>query len=607
MVVLSSFFLNPAGIVTAFVLIPFIILYLIRPKPHHERIPSLLFIMKDTGKTNVNSFFRTFLKDILFLLHFLLLLLLIAAVMQPYIEVPHSFLAEQTILLVDASASMQSGDRFDRAIAIAESNLGRENTVITITGNPAVLLERAGAGKAKDTLKTLEPTDTETSISDALHLASSYAGAGTRVVIISDFIATAGDRDFDTAAALIESSGASVEYEHVTSNANNVGIIDLAVGPTESQLWIKNYNRRPADITLKISEAEQQVLLGPGESKEITFNTPPGIAKISIEEEDDLDADNTVWTSTPEENEVDVLFITNDRTAVEQSHAILALKVISQNFPTKFNVEFAEPPKMPKLNHDIYFFYEANLDFILPGYVKDLKEQVENGASVVIFTQEALFSIDWQGLLPVSPVEESSGQRGAIVPNQEVVTEDIEFGQANEYLRVKTAENGIVIASIGDDPVIVMAQPGKGNILYYGIDDEKASFSRNPSYPVFWRRVLDRLTHRPSLENLNVRTGGILTFPTETKVKTPGGTLTGTIIPVERAGLYTYRDRTLVANMISDEESELNKPVNLTRAIGQEGNGSTDKVPKDLSDYLLWLALALLILEIIYLKYRGDF
>lgn len=605
--VLNTFFLHPAGLLTALVLIPFLLLYLIRPKPRHERIPSLLFIMKDVGKTNAKSFFRTFLKDVLFLLQLLILLLLIAAAAKPYVEVPRRYLAEETVILIDVSASMQAGGRFAQAKELALENLGKKNTIITITSNPAILLDRGSAGQARDLLSKLEPMDTTTSLSDAINLAASHAGAGTRVVIISDFIATAGDRDFETAAALLESAGAMVEYLPVQSSAKNVGIIDLQVGPVTSKLWVKNYKSRPRSVTLKISDAEQQLLLAPGETREVSFQTPPGVAKITIPEKDDFPVDNTVWTSTPAKNKVAVLVITNNKGAVEQSRARLAMQLISENFPTKFLLEYAEPPRIPKLHHDLYLFDNANPNLILPGHIKDIKRHVEDGASLIVFSQPAIFSLDWQGLLPVVPLKESQGTRGAIIPEKSVLTQDIAFGQVNEYLRVKAVPNATVITSVKNDPVIVLKRLGKGFVLYYGLDDKKASFSRDPSYPVFWRRVLDRLTHRPSIENLNVHTGGILAFPVETHVKTPRGVVKGKLVPLNYVGVYTYRDRSVAVNLLSDEESSLTTSINLTRASTSEKGGETEKAPKEITNFFLIAALILLFLEILYVKYRGDF
>ena len=609
MVDIGSFFLNPAGLATALVLIPFLDLYLIKPKPKHETVPSLLFIMKDLGKSNINSLFRSIFKDLLLLFQLLILLALIAAAAQPYLNVPRSYLVQETVLLVDVSGSMRAGGdaRFHDAIAAAEKDLGRENTIILVTTNPEVLVERVSAGKAKEALKGLTPTETTTALADALRLATSYATTGTRIVVISDFLPTAGDLDYNTAADALEALGAIVEYVPITSPSKNVGIIDLAVDPVTSTLWIKNYDPQPEQVTLRISDAEQQVLLAPGETKEVQFKTPPGVAKISIKEADDLLADNTVWMSTPVKNSIKLLVITNNKNGFDQSNFKLALDVISKNFPTTFDIEYAIPPKIPDLQHDVYVIYNPDPNFILPGYVKDLKDQVTNGAAVLVFAQSNLFALDWQGLLPVQAANDTQGGRVTLAaPDVNTLTQDIEFGQVSSYLRVTADPTASIVAAADRDPLIVLGRLGKGHVLYYGLDDTKASFSKDPSYPVFWRRAFDLLTDRPSLENLNLKTGGILALQGIQDVKTPTGTVTDSMIPLDNAGLYVLPDRTVAVNMLSDAESNI-VTQNVSKTGRTLGQAATEKAPQDLSNVMLWLAVAFVLFELLYVKYRGDF
>ncbi len=599
---LGSVFLNPAGLATALILIPFLLLYLIKPKPRHETVPSLLFVMKDLGKSNISSFFRSFLRD--------LLLLLIGAAAKPFINVSQRYLAEQTVLVVDVSASMHADNdgRFKQAISLAKENIGKENTIILIDSSPSVLAERVSGSAAKDALDALRPTDTTTDISDALQLARSYATTGSRVIVISDFLPTAGDKDYKTVADALESTGAIVDYLPVTGGSSNVGIIDLAVGPVTSSVWLKNTDPRPAQVTLKISDAAQQVLLGPGETKEITFNTPPGVAKLQIAEGDDLLADNTAWTSAPDKNTVKALVITNSQDAVQRSNLLLALNVIGKNFPMTFDITYAQPPKIPSLDgYDVYIIDQTNLDLMLPGYIRDIKDKVSSGAALIVFAQPALFSMDWQGLLPVTPQQDVAGSRSSVLPaTVSSLTQDVDFGQVSAYTRVQSVAGATLVAKTAQDPIIVLGAIGKGHVLYYGIDDTQGSFSRDPSYPVFWRRAFDLLTNRPSLENLNLHTGMVLTLPSAIPVKTPIGTVTANIIPLDYAGLYTLPDRTIAVNLLSDGESQIASPGNVTAAASSLDSGTAAEGPLDLSDYVLWLAIAFLLLEILYLKYRGD-
>ncbi len=606
---LNSLFLNPAGLLTALILLPFLLLYLIKPKPRHAPIPSLLFFVKDTGRSAINSLFRNWLRDLLFLFQLLLILLVVAASARPFIEVPRVYLVEQTVLILDVSASMRAdGDaRFTDAIRLAKENLGKENTIILAKGSPIVIAERVSASVATKELERLSPTETTTALTEALRLAADYAGTGSRVAVISDFLPTQGDKDYDTAAAALEGRGALVDYLPVAGGSRNAGIIDLLVGPVSSSVWIKNYEQRPVELTLSISDAEQKLLLARGETKEVSFTTPAGVTELKIREQDDLAADNLAWISTPEKNRIKLLTITNDERGIKTSNLLLALSVIAKNFPTSFDISYTNPPKSPSMNHDVYIVSRANLDFLLPGYVKELQEKVEQGAGLLIIDQPALFSLDWLDLLPVEPAPESQGTRATILPGEQSgLTTEIEFGQAASYTRVAAKEGGVVLAKAENgDPIIVLRRKGRGIVLYYGLDDQKASFSKDPSYPVFWRRIFDLLTDRPSLANLNVRTGSVLALPKTTTIKTPTESVTTQLLPLDRAGLYILPDRTIAANLLSDAESSIIVPESVQRSSA-EGDGKTEKAPKELTLFLLWGAVALLLLEILYLKYRGD-
>lgn len=459
-------------------------------------------------------------------------------------------------------------------------------------------------------MKQLTPTETTTDITDALKLAETYATTGTRVVVISDFNPTAGDTDYNTEADAVAALGAIVNYLPVTSPAtHNVGIIDLAVGPVTSTVWIKNYDAQPEQITLQISDAEQQVLLAPGETKEVDFKTPAGVTQVHIKEDDDLLADNTAWTSTPAKNNVKILLITNNQAVVQKSNLLVALNVISQNFPTTYDITYAIPPEMPDLDgYDVYIIDDTDLNLLLPGNIRDIKTKVGAGASFIAFTQNDLFSIDWQGLLPVQPANDTNGLRASITaPAVTTLTQDVEFGQTSNYLRVIAAQDATIVAATPDDPIIVLGPEGQGHVLYYGLDDSKASFSKDPSYPVFWRRIFDLLTNRPSLENLNLHTGAILSLPVPENIKTPTGTITASMLPLENAGLYVLPDRTIAANMLSDGESNLATQNVSKSQTAEEATAQTEKEPLELTDYILWAAIAFVLLELLYIKYRGDF
>ncbi|MFB6198625.1 MAG: BatA domain-containing protein, partial [Halobacteriaceae archaeon] len=83
---LGSMFLQPYGLYGLLSAIPLILLYLIRPKPKEQEIPSLMFFLKEQGVEREKNFFKRFSKDLLFWLQLLILITLSIAAAKPYIE-----------------------------------------------------------------------------------------------------------------------------------------------------------------------------------------------------------------------------------------------------------------------------------------------------------------------------------------------------------------------------------------------------------------------------------------------------------------------------------------------------------------------------------------
>ena len=99
---------NPYGIYSLLSIIPFIILYLIKPKPKIMTIPSLMFLIKMSGANKITSFFKQLIKDWLFFLQLLAILLSILIISQPALTYLHDITSSNTIIVLDVSASMQT-------------------------------------------------------------------------------------------------------------------------------------------------------------------------------------------------------------------------------------------------------------------------------------------------------------------------------------------------------------------------------------------------------------------------------------------------------------------------------------------------------------------
>src|SRR3989304_6341689 len=127
-------FLNTLGFYAFLALIPFILIYLIRPKPRDEKIPSLMFFMKETGADRKKSFLKRLIQNILFLLQLLAICALAFSLTQPVTQVEYDTTTENTVIVLDISASMNTHDglqtRFDRAMEVAKDNARGTTSII---------------------------------------------------------------------------------------------------------------------------------------------------------------------------------------------------------------------------------------------------------------------------------------------------------------------------------------------------------------------------------------------------------------------------------------------------------------------------------------------
>ena len=148
-------FANVAGLFALLSIIPLIILYLLRPKPHVIKIPSVMFLFDAEKEKKRFSAIRRFIKDPLFLLQLLVLILLALAVAEPFVLSEDDAGCGHTVIVLDASASMQADGRFDKAITEAGKFLSKKNTIILAENIPVVILRESPKQTASEALSQL--------------------------------------------------------------------------------------------------------------------------------------------------------------------------------------------------------------------------------------------------------------------------------------------------------------------------------------------------------------------------------------------------------------------------------------------------------------------
>ena len=583
-----------------------------------------MFFLKDIGRENSLAFFRRLYQDWLFLLQLLVLILLSAAIAKPYIQVSEKLLADNSVIVLDASASMQtkyeSGTRFEEAVNQAKKNLGSKNTLIVVKGTPEVVYQNEESGTVRKYLNELKPGETTTSLYTALLTATDYIkGDNTQVIVLSDFIDTDVDADLNTAKRALQSKGAIVEFIPITGPARNIAIIDAEVGESKTVIRVKNYNDQSETVTLNINDLHESLTIPANGIEIFTFTTPSSISKLTMDADDDFAVDNNFYISAPSNRTLRVLFITNQEDKLTQRNMYIAFDVIGKTTSYKMKIETLVPPKAHGINQDIIIIDHVDKALLLPGTIKSIKERVENGGTLIIAPQDDLGGIDFQGMLPITiKTKDTVGSdvENVLCPttqkgnseSEKCLTKDIQFGHANEYLASEPLESTTVIAKSKKDggPLIVYKKQGVGHVLYYGLIDEKSSFRTNIYYPIFWKRIFDLITATQDVHDLNKKTGSSLSLGKNEAVKAPDGRIIRELLRFENTGTYSLKDKVIAVNLLSEAESDVSGKFTQQDEQAQETETHERKVNKEITEYVVYALIGLLFLELFFIKFRGD-
>ncbi|MBI3036181.1 BatA domain-containing protein [Candidatus Woesearchaeota archaeon] len=615
-------FKNPAGLYALLALIPFIILYLRRPKPKEKTIPSLMFFMKEGGVTKFSNFFRQLLQNLIFLLQLAIIVSAALAVAAPFFTSEKAASAKHTVVVIDGSASMnallsgESQTRFEKAVGEASSRMESGASIILATNIPVVVLEKTSSAEAKKVLATLKAKATETHMGDAMLAAGELIAddaKSSKVIVLSDFQSNSGT-DVIVAKRSLSAMGANVELVNVLGNdknslnaLSNVGFVELDVNKFQTTALVKNYDDTQRAVGIEIvnnnkAVSEQHLTIGPRSIEGVSFETIHGNTQLNIRQDDDLKVDNHLFISSPAKK-IRALMITNSGT----SYIMAALK-------SSPNVELdaAFPPVVKSFNYDVIIIHNASPQFMLPGFYKEINKALANGAGLVITAQDGLPTYAKQFNMPLQ-IEGTGNASKAEVKAENYLTKGVDFGVVATYsiLRQKDSKSKdftTLVAADDGSPLLGTYAAGNGIAVYYGIPDDKSTFRSSYFYPIFWDNLLSFITKSEDLASFNVLTGRVEGI-SEQQVVTPSGKLTTSRLFFDDAGFYTFGGKTVAANLLNKGESDIKSPKAFDTAeddsklLMPELNAKADVA---LERKLMLAALALLLLELLLIKTKGD-
>ena len=595
--VLSDVLLAPLGLAALLLAVPIVVLYLIRPDPQELTLPTFQFLVAGERQQSATPFLERISRSLLLLLQVLVVLVLAVGLATPYLTVSERATVEETVIVVDTSASMQTDaggqTRFQQAVAAAREEVTGTTSIVTTTSGGDVVLQRGTPTAAQEALDGLSPTDTPGELSGAISQAGSLAGENARIVVLSDF---AGE-EWTTAVTTARGRGLSVDLQQFDGGGDaNVGFIDRRFSNSAVTLSVKNYGDSTVTRTVRLGNAQQDLQLGPDDVGSVTLPVPAGGSEARLSPGDSFATDDSVYVAAPPDAAVDVLVLTNDR----NRYLTTALSVVD-----RVNVTVRQPPTTIRNTYDVILYSNVEQSSLLPGNVESGRELVEDGGGVAVLAQDDLPQ-RYRDLLLLEPGEI---QTGATVGQtaQTQLTRGIDFQPPDEYI-AGSLRSGSAQVQLGDGtPLIATEERSGGRVMYYGYIEDRSSFKFNYQYPVFWKRAVYYLADREPLPALNHETGETVRFG-NTTVEGLAGPVSGNSVPLQRAGLYRSESRQVSASLLDESESNTNVEA-LDRRSGTAGNLTRTEqrsVPQPLTEYFALGGLVLALVEVGYLRRRGD-
>jgi hypothetical protein len=336
-------------------LIPLLVFYFLKLKRPHQRVPSLALWSQVINDRRVNSPFQKFKRSILLLLQILLLLFLVLALMQPYIQ-SGAERADYLPILVDCSASMGATDAKTKKtrLALAKERVNdlidnmlpdQKISLVAVSSTARRLTDFTNNQRIlKKALASLEVDDVPSQLEDALRMTQALSRTAPikSVLFYSDgnFPQEINfELPFELNYQLLPAAGANLGITSMNARKNQAG---------NWEVFLRIENSKQADGSADVelfqdgqSVAREDILLGPGESQRLEFSVAAGGASklkavLSPGGADSLTSDNEAFLTIPQSRDLLVYVdpeLSSYRYALDDSNNLILYPQPDQETP----------------------------------------------------------------------------------------------------------------------------------------------------------------------------------------------------------------------------------------------------------------------------------
>ncbi len=575
---------NPTALLGLLGIIPLVIIYLIRPRPKEIRFSSTQFLRE--GEAKRTAVLSRLISDPLFWVQLLAICSLSLAAAGPFTSEQGPASSHLAVVL-DGSASMQAS--ISSAQNIIHSYLDRyEKISIILAKNvPVTVLTEGSPAEARDALLQLEPAAVSADLSSSLTQADVLLGStGGDILLVSDFVSWTGD-DPDITRNLIQAGGrVGIVFADSYQGGDNLALTEgwnvPGTGYVNHTALIHNYGPArtvPITITGPGGRSSQAASIPQNGDYYLSFTAYPGVNTISLDLEDAISWDNQAYVFVPDQGKKEVLYLGEPGPALRALQSLPNVAVATSGRYSDFDL--------------IVVARNASVDGELNRYI--------DGGRVIYLSTD----LESPQYLPVRVTGKLSGPTRLWVRNTGFA-EDLHFDEIGIYAYPEaTARQGATaMVEANGVPILAYWRLGEGIVIYNGLEME-SDFYLRPEYPIFWYQMVNWMTGVPDMEDSNRKTGEIISLGEISTIQTPSSTLSASTITLDEVGIYRFQGRAVAANMYNPIESSLGRNRNF-----EEGEFSGEVrntiIEKDLSSWVIALAVLAIVLELIIMRWRRE-
>jgi hypothetical protein len=588
----ALFWLLPLGAII-------IILYLLKMRRRDVRVPATFLWPAKVEEIRANSLFQKLKPSWLLFLQLLALSLAVFALARPQTQ-QKGLTGEITVMVIDSSASMSATDvkpsRFEEAKklareAIQSAHPGDRLALIEAGATPKVVFPLSNdPAKQARLLDTLQPTDADGDVGDALRLAAALVGnqEGARIVLLSDGA-------FDKVTNFTRGKAALV-YKAIGELDDNLSISALGTAETATGLQlfcgVRNHSTKPMDgaLTLYADGAVIDSVKLPGVAPNgqwgHTIAAPAGakVFEAKLEAPDVLKSDNYAVSISDPGAALRVLLVTKGDPFLEKALSLDPRVTLDRG---------AEVPPQ-----ELSGIGAGTYDIVI---FDGVEERPVKARGVLTFGAAGA----------PSPVT-ASGNAGkpSFVSSE---SDDLMHGvdlhgvYIDRQEKVSPTAAGKVLAEGSDGPLIVTSDKGDKRQIYVAFEPLESDFPLQVGFPIFIANALDYLGGGGATQALAVKPGQpfSMAWTKEAVLEGPSGKHqlmpTGSTLVVreaKRVGKHTLKlgdtTKDVYVALKSDRESDI-APVKALPLGG--GEVKATQTPLRFADF--WRPLALLALLVL--------